>query len=300
MLTYKEIKKIRNLYYNDKNISQYLRKKRHESKNSIDTILYSYDLQGGRDYARRNDKLISENNRKVSELISKKISQLGAKSFLEVGTGEGLILGLINSEKNRNTTKIFGLDLSLSRLLFAKRYLKEKKRNANLFCANMTNIPLPDNSIDIVCTVMSIEPNHGREKEILSELFRITRRYLMLIEPTYELGSKQTRAHIIKHGYVRGLPIHISKLGHKILTHEYLGLSHPDNENSLIIARKKNVLPMTDVIHFVSPISNKMLRKSKNYFYCKEDGYVYPIINGIPCLVRENAILASQIHHFKE
>lgn len=260
------------MYHNNKNISQYLRKKNRESENSIDTILYSYDLQGGRDYARRNDKLISENNRKVSELISKKISQLGAKSFLEVGTGEGLILGLIDSKKIRNAPKLFGLDLSLSRLLFAKKYLKEKRRDANLFCANMTNIPLPDNSIDIVCTVMSMEPNHGREREILSELFRITRRYLMLIEPTYELGSNQTRSHIIKHGYVIGLPMHISKLGHKILTHEYLGLSHPNNENALIVAKKKNMLPMTNTVRFVSPISRESLKESKNYLYCKEDG----------------------------
>jgi len=299
MLTYNEIKKIRNLYSKNKNVSQYLRNKKRESKNSIETILYSYDLQGGSDYLRRNDTLIGTNNMKMAERISKTVSELDAESFLEAGTGEGLILGLLDSNKIKNKPEIFGFDLSLSRLLFAQKYLAGKKRKSgNLFCANMLNIPLPDNSVDVVCTVMSMEPNHGREKEILAELFRVTRRYLILIEPTYELGSKQTKKHIMQHGYVRDLPKHISRLGYKIITHEYLGFSHQNNENALIVAEKKKKLPLTRNIKFVSPISNKPLEKYGNYWYCKEDGYVFPIINNIPCLVKENAILASQIHRF--
>jgi len=297
LLTYDEIKKIRELYSKNRNISHYLRNKKKESNNSIETILYSYDLQGGNDYLRRNDSLIKTNNQKMANVISKTVSELGAMSFLEAGTGEGLILGLLDPNKIRNKPKILGFDLSLSRLLFAQKYLAEKKKNnSGLFSANMTNIPLPDNSIDIVCTVMSMEPNHGRERQILSELFRITRRYLMLIEPTFELGSKRTKKHIIQHGYVRDLPRHIAKLGYKIIVHEYLGFSHPNNENALIVAEKNKKLPCTRNIEFVSPISNRPLKKYGNYLYCKDDGYVFPIINEIPCLVKENAILASQIH----
>jgi len=44
--------------------------------------------------------------------------------------------------------------------------------------------------------------------------------------------------------------------------------------------------------------NHKVIKKYENFLYCKEDGYVYPIINGIPCLVKNNAILASQIHQF--
>jgi len=242
--------------------------------------------------------VIRTNNKKIAQTISETVSELGAGSFLEAGTGEGLILGLLDPNKIKNKPKVFGFDLSLSRLLFAQKYLAERKRNVTLFCANMTNIPLPDDSIDIVCTVMSMEPNHGREREILAELFRVTRRYLMLIEPTYELGSAQTKRHIIQHGYVRDLPNHITKLGYKIATHEYLGFSHPDNENALIVAEKREKLPTTRNVKFVSPISEKSLEKHENYLYCKEDGYVFPIINKIPCLVKENAVLASQIHRF--
>ena len=299
MLSFKEIKKIRSLYSKNKNISKYLRNKKSESNNSIETILYSYDLQGGSDFARRRDSIISKNNKKMAKKISELLSNLGCKSFLEAGTGEGLILGLLDPNKIKNTPNLYGFDLSLSRLLFAQKYLVQKKRQKqNLFCANMLDIPLPNDSVDIVCTVMSMEPNHGSEREILSELFRVTRRYLILIEPTYELGSKQTKKHIIEHGYVRNLPNHIKKLGYKIKTHEYLGLSHANNENALIVAEKNGKKSMMKKIEYVSPISTKSLKKYENFLYCKEDGYVYPIINGIPCLVKNNAILASHIHQF--
>ena len=64
-----------------------------------------------------------------------------------------------------------------------KKYLHlEKQKNVKLFTADMKNIPLPDNSIDIVFFCHALEPNHGNEKQIIKELFRITRRYVILIE----------------------------------------------------------------------------------------------------------------------
>ena len=298
MLEYKEIKKIRELYHNNKNISQYLRNKNNVKKNSIDTILYSYDLQGGRDYLRRNDPKIKSYNKKIAKTITDTISDLDVKSFLEAGTGEGLILGLLNPKTIKSNPSLYGFDLTLSRLLYAQKYLKEQKKKASIFSANMMNIPLAENSVDVVCTVMSMEPNHGREKAILSELFRITRKYLILIEPTYELGSNKTKKHIIQHGYVRNLPNLIKKMNYKIITHKYLGFSTPYNENALIVAEKNPKLPSSREIKFVSPISHKPLIKKTNFLYCKEDGYAFPIINNIPCLVNDNGILVSKLMKF--
>ena len=298
MLEFDEIKKIQELYKKNKNISKYLRTKKRESINSIETILYSYDLQSGNDYSRRKEKLIAKNNKNMAKKISEYVSELGAKSFLEAGTGEGLILGLLDSKKIKNTPALYGLDLSLSRLLFAKKYLKESRKKTQIFSGNMMEMPFSDNAIDIVTTVMSMEPNHGREKDILKELFRVARRYVILIEPTYELGSIKTKKHIIEHGYVRGLPRHIQQLGFKVVHHEYLGFSHPNNENAIIIAEKNANARMQKTVKFASPISKKPLKKHKNFLFCKEDGYAFPIIESIPCLLKENAILASQIHKF--
>ena len=44
---------------------------------------------------------------------------------------------------------------------------------------DMFNLPITDDSIDLVYTVHALEPNGGKEKEALKELYRITKKYLM-------------------------------------------------------------------------------------------------------------------------
>ena len=55
-------------------------------------------------------------------------------------------------------------------------------------------------------TIHPIEPNRGREEAILSELLRVARRALVMIEPSYETASAEARARMERLGYVRGLP----------------------------------------------------------------------------------------------
>ena len=199
-------------------------------------------------------------------------------------------------------SQFFGFDISLSRLLYAKKYLsKLQKKNLILFCSELSNIPLEDNSIDLTYTFHAIEPNHGREEAILNELLRVTRNYLVLIEPSYELGSVATKKHIEEYGYCRGIPRIIKRLGYSILNHELFEFSDPTNENAIIIvqkSKKKTLKPMRQN-SFVSPMSHKPLLRYKDCWYCKDDGYAYPIINNIPCLLKENAILVSKLSKFK-
>lgn len=42
--------------------------------------------------------------------------------------------------------------------------------NVNLFVANLFHIPLVDSSMDLLYTCYAIEPNGGKEKEILQEI----------------------------------------------------------------------------------------------------------------------------------
>jgi hypothetical protein len=57
-------------------------------------------------------------------------------------------------------------------------------------------------SMDVVLTVHAVEPNRGRGKQILSELLRVAKRYLVMIEPRFELGSDVTKSRIERHRYV--------------------------------------------------------------------------------------------------
>ena len=300
MLNYDEIKTIQKLYKNKKNIMEFLRQKYKSSTNSADSILYSYDLQSGSYYAKRNIKKIVKDRKRNSKIIDRCISKYNAKSILEAGCGEGNTLAYVKNYTNKTKLNFYGFDISLSRLLYAQKFLKEiGKPNVTLFTTDMNNIPLPDNSIDLVFTSHALEPNHGHEKTLLQELFRITRRCLVLIEPTYELGSKLTREHIKKHGYVRNLPNIIKKLGHTVVEYEYLEPVSKNNEDALIVAKKNGRKMNTKYkTTFVSPISSYPLKQKKNFLYCKEDGFAFPMINGIPCLLKSNGILCSKLHLF--
>jgi ubiquinone/menaquinone biosynthesis C-methylase UbiE len=102
--------------------------------------------------------------------------------------------------------KVFGFDISWSRVKFAKKLVEEyNMKNVNLFTANLFEIPLLDNSIDIVYTSHSLEPNGGKEKQALKELFRIAKNYIVLLEPSYELASTDARERMINHGYITNL-----------------------------------------------------------------------------------------------
>jgi histidinol-phosphate/aromatic aminotransferase/cobyric acid decarboxylase-like protein len=84
------------------------------------------------------------------------------------------------------------------------------------FRAELAAIPLSDNSVDVVTTNHAIEPNGGREVEILFELLRIAKRKIVLFEPCYEIATDEGKARMRQHGYVRDLRGHLEELGAKV------------------------------------------------------------------------------------
>lgn len=295
MEKFKQLQKIKELYSNGDNIIQYLKSIGNNETNTIEDILISYDFQSGsyiQGFSKNKDY-----NENYCNSLAKLIDEIdNVQSIIEVGVGEATTLNsLIKSLKNK-PSDILGLDISWSRLKFAKELLKDFNiHNVNLFTANLFEIPLLDNSVDIVYTSHSIEPNGGKEEQALKELYRIAKRYLILLEPSFEFANEEAKARMKKHGYVTELYSTAKKLDYKIVEHRLFDYSsNPLNPTGLIIIEKE--AKSSNNLNLVCPISyTELVNLNDSILYSKESFLAYPIINNIPCLLKENSILATHL-----
>jgi ubiquinone/menaquinone biosynthesis C-methylase UbiE/uncharacterized protein YbaR (Trm112 family) len=292
---FRHIQKIKDVYAQGGNIIQYLRGLDNQEGNTIEDILISYDFQAGSyiQYYLKNREFKDN----YGKALAKVIDQIGgAGSIIEVGVGEAITLNSVISNLKRRPTQIFGFDISWSRLKFAQEFLKENNiLDVNLFTANLFEIPLLDNCIDIVYTSHSIEPNGGKEEEALRELYRITGKYMVLLEPSFEFASREEKEIMKSKGYVTELLATAKKLNYKIIEHRPFEYSvNPKNPTGLIIIEKQtseNSKP-----ELVCPVSHTDLTSyNENLLYSKDSFLAYPVIDGIPCLLKDNAVLATHL-----
>ncbi len=225
---------------------------------------------------------------------------LSPASLLDAGVGEATSLAPVLRHMTARPAHVLGFDLSLSRLLYARRHLAEQRQeNVTLFTAALDHIPLASNSVDVVLTMHAVEPNHGREDVILRELLRVARRHLVMIEPSFELASAGRPR---PHGAARLCP---RTAGHA-RTARPSGAPRskpwPLNANPLnpaaLIVVDKQADRSEAAPPFVSPISGRALVRRDRLLVCPDDGHAFPVIAGIPCLTVESGILASKLGQF--
>lgn len=281
-------------YRDGKNVIKYLNEASNDDVNSTDTIQISYDLQAG-SYIRdlkRNEAY----NESYCQRVAEELNSLGDfESIMEIGVGEATVLRGVLSYLEKKPTDVFGFDISWSRLKFARYYLEEKDCQANLFAANLFSIPLPDDSIDVVYTSHSLEPNGGKEKEALQELMRVAKKYVVLLEPSFEHANEQGKKRMETNGYVKNLSQHAQDLGFEITKHQKFDVIINDlNPTALTIIRKSS--EYSNSPELICPYSKGPLSKINDQLYFSErTGLSYPIIEQIPCLNKDNAILTTHL-----
>lgn len=299
---YKYLPEIIDHYKKGGNVMQFIREIKKTNTNELEDILISYDLQSG-SYI----KLLKENaeiRTHYCELLAEEIKNLGNfNTLLEVGVGEGITINELLKHCTSFTT-VFGFDISFSRLLYAKKHLNQahlKQTEINLFVADLFNIPLADDSIDIVYTSHSIEPNGGKEKEAINELFRVCKDYLILLEPAYDLASEEAKQRMRNHGYAIRLYDECINDEFEIVKHELFGNSpNKLNPTGITIIKKGARNPAIIENKFICPITKKSLGENKNGLYTKDSGLLYPVIEKIPQLTSSNAILATHLDDFEK
>lgn len=299
MRTIKELKK---LYLDGINITNTMREERNIDFNTPEIIEIAYDIQSGEYQKKWNKEELKDfYNRFTKEIADIILRTCTPTSILEAGIGEATTFVKVLKHLNIKNIEAFGFDISWSRTFFAKKLVeKENLRNINLCTGNLFDIPFLSDSIDLVYTFHSIEPNGGFEKEIIKELYRVTKNYLILFEPDYDETTEDNKKRMESLGYIKGLKSVINELNYEIVFNGKFKNSLNEKNPTTVFIIKKNEIETNSSSYrkdfFACPISKSELIKDEkeNTYFSTESLVVYPVVKGIPCLRKENAILASK------
>ncbi len=294
-----KIKDYKVAYDKGKNITELLREKEGRDSNTSQIIETAYDIQAG-SYIQGYEESKEYTNKYVQQqlfFIEKYVKNYN--SILDLGCGELTclfpLIQAINSKPD-----VFAFDISWSRLStgldhFNKRSTSESYNSLNVFCSDMSHIPLPSNSIDVVISSHALEPNHGRERELIKEIMRVAKEYVILFEPCFEQASDASKKRMIKHGYVRNLPSIAEELGAKVIEQTLVSVvSNPLNPTAALVLKKEKSA-LEKMPEYVDPIGLNSMTLRNNYYYSSCAGVSFPIIENIPILRANNAILTTAL-----
>jgi SAM-dependent methyltransferase len=286
---------MRAAYARGENAMAHARRVLGTTENSPVATLVAYDLQAGSYVAgvRANPDANERWCGQLAEVLAPWVD--ATTSLLEVGCGEATTLAGIVQRLPRSPRKVLGFDISWSRCAEGLRWLESQSVTAQLFVADLFEIPLANEAIDIVYTSHSLEPNGGKEEAALSELLRVARRAVVLVEPLYELAGEPARKRMEQHGYVRGLRAAAEKLGAQVRACRLLDYTgNPLNPSGLIILEKApSSAPSAASIEWRCPLTHTPLRYLGDACVAAEAAVAYPVLRDIPLLRAEHAIVAA-------
>ena len=299
MQTSVDLQALRDDYREGRNVIHAYNARAGLDANSPEAIEIAYDLQAGQ-YIRNHASEPGYYNAYTDEQAALLNTHFpDCESLLDAGCGEltntALLFGKLDAVPG-----LFAFDLSWSRVHVGLDHFRatvdaDCVRRTQAFVGEISGIPLPDNSIDVVMTSHALEPNHGREAELLGELLRVSRRGLLLFEPSYELGDDAQRANMERHGYVRGLAGHCEQLGADVVEQHFTDVNYnPLNRTAVTVVRKSQAA-VGNAPAFVDPVFRTPLcfDDADRVYFSPEQGVVYPTLRGIPVLRASAAVLAT-------
>ena len=293
-----DVSEAKSVYQKGENVTQFLRTKLGSENNTSEIIEIAYDLQAGSYIENlKSDPVRQERYATdLSGILNEHLTP--GDSLLDVGTGEITTLTLVLNKLVVELAEIFAFDISWSRLSVGMGFHRENRKikfPLKTFVADMKEIPLHDKCVDVVTSSHALEPNRADLEILLLELFRITKKKLVLFEPSYELNSEEGKARMDRLGYVRDIEGVVSKLGGKVLDiTRVFDRNIPLNPTACYIIEP----PIQNTKHFETvtfcvPGTNFKLEADGQYLFSKDTGLLFPIIDGIAVLKNISAILAT-------
>lgn len=286
------------------NVTEVLRKDIGKQTNTEEIIEIAYDLQAGEyvKYTLNNEERWNVYTKELSSIISPHLVE--GDMVLDAGTGEMTTLVGIANQLNKEMLNWYACDISWSRInqgnIFVEKYLnKTIAEKINSFVASIFHLPMSNNSMDVVFTVHAIEPNGGKEQDILRELFRVAKRKVILFEPSYEKNTDEGKVRMQKLGYIKGLPTAIQGEGGIIdETIRIENVANPLNPTyAYVITPPQDNISVSGI--WSCPTSGRPMERLSDCFWSPFSGLAYPIINGVPVFRRDAAVLATGLGELK-
>jgi SAM-dependent methyltransferase len=300
-----DVGKLKDLYDKGENIIDYLKRHPSETEGQSDIIELSYDLQAGSYIEILKEDLVLKRKLAFTDALASYIDELGVGSLLEAGVGEATTLAHLLDRLEKPPETVYGFDISWSRIKYAETYLasREVKQKANLFTSDLNEIGAQTNSFDLVLTCHAIEPNGGVEEAIIRELARVSRNYILMMEPAGEYGSDATKQRIQRFGYCNNLREVSERIGLEVVSHELFSHCQNDhNQTELLLVKVPDIKEAEQfdrlTCPYACPQSHSPLTLTGEGYYSKKSGVVYPIIGGIPCLRSRNGVVATKYLEF--
>ena len=182
-----DILEARNAFKEGRNITELLRSQKSVNANSSEIIEASYDIQAGSyiDNIVNNPIKAAAYIGELTSILDKHLT--GSDTLLDIGTGELTIISNILRQLENKPKSVFAFDISWSRIYkgidYAKALMGDDYKRLKSFVADINEIPLLNKSINISTSSHALEPNGGKLKELLDELFRVPIDKLILFEP---------------------------------------------------------------------------------------------------------------------
>ena len=224
-----------------------------------------------------------------SECLSKIIIETNSKKILDVGAGEFTQFYLVKKKlinKNYELSKDAGLDLSFKRLHSGKNFLNQNNIKVDYILeADASNIPISDNSFDLIYTCHCLEQVPYLFQKSVQEMVRVSSKYVVLIEPSYELSSKTTRKRIYSKNYVKISDKVLSKIKNvsNIFRKKLSIREYSNGAEMVIIEKDKTLETFTNDVKFISPKSKDLLflNEGEKTFETKNKKEKFSIDSGI-------------------
>lgn len=303
---YFDLLELREAYKRGENITKLMREKLGVDKNTSEIIETAYDLQSGSyvDYANTNPDGLNVYAAEVAGILDEHLQS--GDVLVDIGTGEMTTLCAVLAKLDSLPEQTLAFDISWSRIFTARNYVNQIHtdlgKNIVSFVADMKQIPLRDNSVDVVTSSHALEPNGGCLPELLTELFRITRRKLVLFEPSYELGSDVARSRMDRLGYIKNIEGVVNDLGGRVIQCNLLeNIARVENPTACFVIEPSEVEyhhednASSELLKFSVPGTDYALTFKGDCYHSAETGLGFPVISSIPVLKQENAVLMTAL-----